>query len=129
MWIKSTWPLAKEVTQSVTSDPLEQERMAVQEVFRESVNRIQGRLAALCSQDNEAVAGCLFDALLVLTDHMADTEARMGAAYTGNDALLRRRAAIQHGAAGSSVRDVMFSLAKKEFTVQNFFRLAGSGGQ
>jgi hypothetical protein len=103
--------------------------VAVQEVLRESVNRIQDSLDALCSQNNEAVAGHVVDALLVLTHHMADTEARRWAAYTGSDVLLRRRAAIQHGAAGSSVRDVMLSLAKKKSTVQSFFRLGGSGGQ
>jgi hypothetical protein len=128
-WINSSWPLAKQVTRPLSGDPLEVERAQVQEIYRESVNRIQGGLEALFSSDPQAAAQHFLDALLVLTHQMADMEARRWAANTNSDALLQRRAAIQQGAGGSAVRDVMYALSKKESSMQNFFHHTGSGGQ
>jgi hypothetical protein len=109
-------------------DPLEVERVTVQEVYRENANRIQGGLEALCSGDHQAAASHLFDALFVLNHEYADMEARRLAAYTGSDALLRKRSAIQQGGGGSSARDVLYTLAKRETTVQSFFHTGGSSG-
>jgi hypothetical protein len=129
MWITLSWPLAKEVTRPLSSDPLEMERVAAQEVFRESANRIQGSLEALFSRDYQTVAQHLLDGYLVLTHRMAESEARRWAAFTNSEALLQKREAIQRGAAGSSVTDIMYSLAKKQSTVDNFFHRGGSSGQ
>jgi hypothetical protein len=128
MWINSSWPLAKQVTRALSTDPLEAERVQVQEIYRESVNRIQGSLEALFSRDHHTAAQHLLDALVVLTHHMADMEARRWAAHTGDDALSRRRVAIQQGAGGSSVRDVMYALSKRESSMQSFFHRTGSSG-
>jgi hypothetical protein len=126
MWINSSWPLAKQVTRPLRADLLEAERVQVQENYRESVNRIQGSLEALFSRDHLTAAQHLLDALVVLTHHMADMEARRWAAVTGNDALSQRRVvALQQCAGGSSVRD---ALSKRESSMQSFFHRAGSSG-
>jgi hypothetical protein len=75
-WITSSWPLAKEPTRPLSQDPLELERVAVQEGHRQNINRLEGSLEALCSGDEETVAGHLFDALLVQIHEYADMEAR-----------------------------------------------------
>jgi hypothetical protein len=72
MWINSSWPLAKEAAQPLSSDPLELERVAAQVVYWESANRMEGGLEALFSRDYQTAAEHLLDGYLVLTHRTAE---------------------------------------------------------
>jgi hypothetical protein len=108
----------------LSTDPLEVERASMQEVFRENSNRKLGSLEALFAGDIEVAVQHFLDAYFVSTHQAAEMEAKRWAAFKGNDALVRRRAAVQQ-----STVDIMFAISKKESTQNNFFLAGGSSGR
>ena len=126
-WIRSTWPLWKEVATPMTTDASEGERCETQEMARMTGNRILGGLEAMFAGDMVAAVPHLLDAYFAITNFGAEVEARRWASAKNSDALLRRRRAVETRTATSSVADAMYGFAKSDSVRENFFRTGGSG--
>jgi hypothetical protein len=126
-WLKSSWPFFYErVVPCEGADQLKLERCESQQLMQDGVNRLLGCFD--CRRGGDEVAGesHTMDAVLTLMNGAATIKTRRTARKENNDVLLRRRESI---AAGAGVRDMKYSLGKREQAQEDFFRKGGAGRQ